>query len=203
MQFRLVYAQGGITMKNRSILTLSLIVFLSAFGLSACNRSDRVEAAREPDTAADNRNVLTDDERDFVVYASEMHNGEIAMAEQAKHKSTNADVRSYADSVIKSHSDALKSLWHNLGSTSKEASWDTRSHMDTLGGLSGTPFDQEFIVLMIADHQSASDTFREEINATQNKNLKDYLQQALPGLEKSLRNGRDMQSKLTGQATTN
>jgi putative membrane protein len=190
-------------MQTKSILTLSLIVLLSAFGLSACNRPDRVEAAREPDTATDNRNVLTDDERDFIVYAAEMHNGEIAMAYQAKQKSNNGEVRSYADSVIKSHSDALKGIWDNLGSTSKEASWDTKSHMTTLERLSGPQFDQEFVALMVADHQSASDTFREEVNATQNKNLKDYLQQALPGLEKNLRDGRDMQSKLTGRATTN
>lgn len=187
-------------MQTKSILSLSLVVLLSAFGLNACNRSDRVEAAREPDN---NRNVLSDDERDFIVYAAEMHNGEIAMAQQAKQKSTNGEVRSYADSVIRSHSDALRAIWDNLGSTSKEASWDTKNHMNTLGRLSGPQFDQEFVALMIADHQSASDTFREEINSTQNKNLKDYLQQALPGLEKNLRDGRDVQSKLTSHATTN
>jgi len=187
-------------MQTKSILSLSLIILLSAFGLNACNRPNRVEAAREPDN---NRNVLTDDERDFIVYAAEMDNGEIAMAQQAKQKSTNGEVRSYADSVIQSHSAALRAIWDNLGSTSKEASWDTKNHMNTLGRLSGTQFDQEFVALMVADHQSASDTFREEINGTQNTNLKDYLQQALPGLEKGLKDGQALQSKLTNSRTTN
>ena len=193
--------QGGITVRINSILALALIVFLSAFGLSACNRTDRVEAAREPDTV-DNRNVMTDDDKDFVTYASEMHNGEIGMAQQAKQKSRNDDVRSYADAVIKLHSDALKDLSHDLGSQSKEASWDTKSHMDELGRMSGAQFDQRFIDLMIADHKSASETFREETGATQNDNLKDYVKDALPRLEKGLHEAQDVQGKLK-PATTN
>src|SRR5262245_3299365 len=129
-------------MKNKCLLTFALIVSLSAFGSSACNRSDRVEAARETDT---DRNAMTNDDKDFIVYAAEMHNGEIAMAHQAKDKSTNQDVRSYADSVIKLHSDALKDLSENLGSQSSQASLDTKSHMAELGRMSGTQFDQRFV----------------------------------------------------------
>ena len=196
------YAPGGITVKNKSVLTLSLALLLATFGVNGCQRSERVEAAREPD-AADQRNALTVDEKDFAVYASEMHNGEIAMAKQAKGKSDNKEVRSYADSVIRLHSDALKDLSHNLGSQSNEASWDTKSHMDELGRMSGAQFDQRFVELMIADHKSASDTFREEMSATQNKNLKDYLHEALPDMEKGLSEGQQVQTKLTGHATTN
>jgi predicted outer membrane protein len=73
--------------------------------------------------------------------------------------------------------------------------------MDELGRMSGTQFDQRFIELMIADHKSASETFRGELNATQNKNLKDYVEDALPGLEKGLRDGQAVQSKLTSRGT--
>ena len=151
----------------------------------------------------DHSNVLTDDEKDFTTYASEMHVGEIDMAKQAKQKSSNEGVRDYADSVIRAHSNALKDLSDNLGPQSNQASWDTKNHMDFLATLSGPQFDQQFISLMIADHKSASETFRDEINATQNKDLKNYLQQTLPGLEKGLHDGQEVQSKLTGRGTTN
>jgi len=171
--------------------------------MNACSRTDRVEAAREPDAVPDQRNVLTDEDKDFLVYTAEMHTGEIGMAKQAKQKSTNAEVRSYADSVIQSHSDALKRLSREIGSPSNEASWDTRSHMNDLGTMSGSQFDQEFMDLMIADHKSASETFRQEINSVQNKDLKSYLQETLPGLEKGLRDGQHVQAELTGGAKTN
>jgi putative membrane protein len=187
-------------MKSKCVWTFALIVFLSGFGLIACNRADRVEAAREPDTVAD-RNAMTDDDKDFTTYAAEMHNGEIAMAHQAKDKSANEDVRLYADSVMKLHSGALKDLSQGLGSQSSESSWDTKSHMDELGKMSGTQFDQRYVELMIADQQSARDTFREEMNATQNKDLKAYVNDALPRLEKGLREGQALQSKLKGTAS--
>src|SRR4051812_31856879 len=96
----------GITVRTKSALILFLAILLSGFGLNACNRTDRVEAAREPDTAADRQN-LTADEKDFAKYASEMHTGEIDMAKQAKDKSKNDHVLAYADSVISAHKDAL------------------------------------------------------------------------------------------------
>ena len=56
---------------------------------------------------------------------------------------------------------------------------------------------------MIADNQSARDTFREEMNATQNKNLKDYVDDALPRLEKGLREGQQLQTKIGRLTATN
>ena len=152
---------------------------------------------------ADRQNILTEDEKDFATYASEMHVGEIDMAKQAKEKSTNDDVHDYAEAVIRTHSDALKDLSDSLGPQSKAASWDTQNHVDFLATLSGAQFDQQFISLMIADHQSANDTFRKEINTTQNRDMKNYLMEALPGLEKGLKAGQEVQSKLTGPRTTN
>jgi putative membrane protein len=189
-------------MKNKIVLILFLIV-LSSFGLTACDRSQRVEAARELESIYDREDILTDEEKDFATYTSEMHVGEIDMAKQAKQKSTNEDVRDYADSVIRAHSDALEDLSNNLGVQSNEPSWDTKFHMQFLAALTGAQFDQQFITLMIADHRSASDTFREEINVTQNRAMKNYLKQVLPVLEKGQHDGEEVLSKLAGQGTTN
>lgn len=185
-------------MKKNPLLTLSFIALLSCFGLSACERSTGVEAAREPDR----QNVLTADDKDFADYAAEMHTGEIEMAKQAKQKSSNDDVRDYADKVIDVHSKALDHLSHDFGKQSNEASLDTKSHMKFLGTLSGSQFDQEFIALMVADHQSATDTFRDELNNTRNADMKDYLQDTLQGLQQGLRDGQELQgSKTTGEPT--
>jgi putative membrane protein len=190
-------------MKNKRALMFSMTILLSVFGFTACQRDEGVEAAREPASTADRQSVLSEDEKDFAEYASEMHAGEIEMAKQAKQKSTNEDVRDYADAVINTHSDALKDLSRDVGNESRKASLDTQSHVKYLAPLSGAQFDKEFVALMIADHQSATDTFREGVNFTHNKELKDYLQNTLSDLEKGLKDGQQLQSKLTGQGTTN
>ncbi len=148
------------------------------------------------------RNAMSNDDEAFARYAAQVHNAEIALAEQAKQKSTNKDVLSYANAVIDSNSDALKSLSKNVGFQSEEALWDTKRHLDLLGTMSGTQFDQLFVDVVIADDESAIARFREEMKATQNKDLKNYLQDALPGLDKGLHDGLDLQSKI-GRFTTN
>ena len=172
-------------MKTKFILSIFILLF--GFGLNACNRSDSVEAAREPDSLDDRQKMLTEEEKDFVLYASEMHVGEIELAKQAMQKSTNKNVREYADAVIRGHSNALKRLSDRMERSgaplSKMASLDTQYHAEFLSPLSGAQFDQQFVDLMIADHLNASDVFRAQLNMGGNRNLQDYMEDVLPTLE--------------------
>jgi putative membrane protein len=85
------------------------------------------------------------------------------------------------------------------GIVSSNPSRDTERHVEFLASVSGEEFDRQFIDLMIADHQDASNTFRAHLNAVQNKNLKSYLEDVLPTLEDRLRDARKVQDKLTAQ----
>jgi putative membrane protein len=172
-------------MKTASILALTL--FLAAgFGLSACSRSDSVEAAREPGTP-DRVNTFNDTDKIFIDYAAGMHAGEIRLAELAKQKSTREDIKAYADDVIETHKDALEKLSDTTGDNrsleTTKPSDDTQHHADYLSALSGSEFDGEFIALMIADHKDAASTFRNPFVTVENNKLKDYMQDMAPGLE--------------------
>ena len=189
-------------MKIKSGLSLAFSILLTVAGLSACNRSDKVEAAREPDSVNDRGSVLNQGDKDFIVYASEMHVGEINMAKQAKEKSMNKDVRDYADSVIRAHSDALDQLSDAMDKNapdSKVGSLDTKMHMQFLASLPEEQFNREFITLMIADHRDASETFRSELGSTQNEDLKNYVQKALPALENGLQDAQKLEKGMTPQ----
>jgi putative membrane protein len=174
--------------RSVSILVLSLIL-AAGFGLSACSRSDSVEAAREPD-AVDRSNNLTAEDKEFIEYAAEMHAGEIKLAQLAQQKSLNDDVKDYADAVIASHTDALKKLSDRTGQSrwveNKTISLDTKRHADYLLPLTGDQFDQEFIAVMIADHKDAASTFKAPYVEVQNKELKSYLNDTVPALEVNL-----------------
>ena len=185
----------------RSVFALISTVFilLLGLGLSGCGRSDdKVEAARES-TAMDNRENLTLEDREFVLYASEMHMGEIDMAKQARERSTNKDIVKYADAVIAKHVEAANRLSDKMseqpGLVSSNASMDTQNHVEFLSALSGIEYERQFIDLMIADHQDASNTFRTHLGAVQNKNLKSYLEDTSPALEDLLRDARKLQTK--------
>ena len=187
-------------MKTASILILSLALLVAGVGASACNRSDRVEAAREPDRTNDRDVALSADEKDFTDYAAEMHVGEINLAELAKQKSTNDDVKIYADDIIAGHTHALEQLseWTGQNRTrgTTKGSLDTKYHSQYLTPLSGNQFDREFIALMIADHKDAAETFRSQLNTTQNDDLKKYIRDALPMLESGLSDAQKVKEKL-------
>jgi putative membrane protein len=175
-------------MKILSMLIFSLIL-AAGFGLSACSRSDSVEAAREAD-AVDRPNNLTADDEEFIKYAAEMHAGEIKLAQLAMQKSLRDDIKDYANAVVASHSDALTKLsdWtgQNRMVENRTASLDTKRHEDYLLPLSGEQFDREFIALMIADHKDAASTFKTPFVAVQNNELKSYMKDVLPALEDNL-----------------
>ncbi len=183
-------------MKTISILALSLMV-AACFSLSACNRSNNgVEAAREPNTA-DRANNMTAEDREFIQYASEMHSGEIALAQLAKEKSSTEGIRDYADNVIKTHTDALKKLSDRTGENrtreNTNPSSDTKNHMEYLKPMSGDQFDREFIVLMIADNQDAANTFKQPFVAVQNNDLKKYMNDVVPSLESNVTEAKKLQ----------
>ena len=184
-------------MKPTRVLIFSLFIILSAFGLNACNRSDGVEAAREPDARYDHHSVLTQDDKEFVLYASEMHVGEANMAKDAKQKSANKDVLAYADAVIRNHSDALKQLSGTFGNdvVSRNGSEDTQRHIEFLSSLRGAEFDRQFMDLMIADHQDAAKTFQAYANKTSNGDLKGEILDVSPTLENLLKQARDVRAK--------
>jgi putative membrane protein len=181
-----------------SALICSVFILLFAFGLNACGRSDSVEASREADSI-DNRNNLNPEDREFVLYASEMHLGEIEMAKQARQKSANKDILKLADSVIEKHVEAANRLSDKMerqqGAVSSNASHDTKNHMEFLATLAGGEYEKQFVELMIADHQDAGKTFRMHLSGVQNENLKNYLEDVAPVLEDLQREAQELQTK--------
>jgi len=176
------------------------LVFLVGFGLTACQRSQNVEAARETIAGRDRSTSFTADDKDFIDYAAEMHAGEIKLAELAKQKSSNEDVQEYADVVIANHTDALKELSDRTGQDrtpqTTTASLDTENHAKYLTPLSAVKFDREFIALMIADHKNAASAFKDQVSVTQNKELTGYITEVQPGLDNALSKGEEVRKTL-------
>jgi putative membrane protein len=196
-------------MKTLSIWLFSFALLIAGIG-TACDRSERVEASREPEAINepakmdDRSNNTAYTEQEFVEYAGEMHAGEVMLARLAKQKSRNADVKKYADSVIAAHTEALKQLSggdENRTSANTMVSLDTKYHSEYLKPLSGAKFDQEFIALMIADHKDAAETFKTQRDATSEGEFRNYLDATVPALESGLSDAEDLQDKVGSTKT--
>lgn len=187
--------------KIRTIQVMMLaLVLVAGTGLSACSGRDQTD--RDGLALADDQNFLNQFEKEFIQYASEMHVGEIAMAQQAKQKSSNEDVTKHADAVIKTHSDALEELadrTKGIAEPSKNASRDTEEHMKFLSPLSGARFDKEFVDLMVADHKSAVETFDAEYISAQNANLRAFMKTTRSDLQDRLDEARELQKKIASR----
>jgi putative membrane protein len=176
-------------------LTLASGILLVILALQGCSRDRNVEAARENRPPA-----ASPAAQDFMMKTADTDLSEIDMARLALQKSTNADIRDYANMVQSDDTAALE----NLSDLMKEkgvsqpqvASVDARQDLSRMSGLSGPEFDREFINMMVADHQKAIDRFHDQIAIAQDPDVKKYAEDLLPKLEMHLEKAQRLQSKL-------
>lgn len=185
---------------HRNVLALYLVLLLVTFGLNACNRSDNVQAARE------NRVMASPAEQDFTMKVTQAHLAEINMARLAQQKSQNKDVKNYAEMIVSDHERALERLTDLMNDKhipqTRNLAPDVKQDIDRMSRLSGDEFDREFVNMMVADHQKAVELFREQANIAMNPDIKDYVNDMIPKLEKHLQKAQELQSKLfSGKAT--
>jgi len=176
-------------------LTLASCILLLIFALQGCSRDRNVEAAREnrPPSASPAA-------QDFMMKTAETDLSEIEMARLALQKSSNADIRDYANMIQSDHTTALEDLSDLMKdkgvSRPQVASADARQDISRMSDLSGPEFDREFINMMVADHQKATDRFHDQIAIAQGPDVKKYAEDLLPKLEMHLEKAQRLQSKL-------
>jgi putative membrane protein len=184
---------------------LVFVLIFAAFGLAGCEKNDQgVQAAREPGLPASSApaasNTISGADREFVMQAEKDSIQERVLGRMAEEKSQNSDVKDYGKMLVKDHNDALEKLidlMNKNGMPQPKGLPEERSEaVKKMQGLSGTAFDQEFVNMMVKDHQKAVDTFRHEAASAQNADVRDYAKKVLPTLEKHLKDAQDLQQKL-------
>ena len=189
------------THRTALILTLS---FLMLGFTSACQRENRgVEAAREDRSATSSavKDVLSTDEQELGEKIEQAHLGEIDLGRLAKQRASNKDVKSYADMVVDDHTSALDKLSDLMKEKNvthvQQKSPDAEAALSKIQNLSGADFDRQFMDIMVQDHQKAIDMLHSKINSVQNPDLKNYINDILPKMEKHLQEAQRLQPKLT------
>jgi len=185
-------------MKKMGIL---LIVVALAFGFSSLlwaqpqaekkGAGDKMEAAKKP--IADSA-FITDTLSGGIF--------EVEMGKVALEKSSNEEVKQFAQRMVDDHSKAgneLRELASSKGmNPSQEMKKAHRDMFDKLSKLSGAAFDKAYMNHMVKDHVKDVSAFRKEAKAGKDPEVKAWASKILPTLEEHLKMARDLSKKVTG-----
>ncbi|WP_437676159.1 DUF4142 domain-containing protein [Sorangium sp. So ce131] len=154
---------------------------------------------------------LTDEQ--IVAVLDAANKKEIDEAQVAQTKAKHKDVKAYARMITQHHTDAKNKqakLVKKLNLTaadsdkSKQLQDETKQAVDQLKTLQGADFDQQFVALMVKDHQTTLDLIDKRIlPGAKNADLKALLETDLrPTIEKHLKEAEALSAKLSAAGTT-
>lgn len=144
-------------------------------------------------------NKLSSTDREFVRQAFLANQREIQMGQLAQQKSSNNDVKQYAQQLIDDHTKANDQLQQiasnkgiNLPSQSKQSM--AASH---LSNLSGANFDRQFVIKQRQAHRKAIAMFQREANNGQDPDLKSFASSQMSALQQHETMANDLSSKMS------
>lgn len=141
----------------------------------------------------------------FVKHAAQGGAAEVALAQLAKDKASNPEVKTFAERLERDHSkanDELKSLASSKHLTLPEGSKTYASNLkDRLSKLSGAAFDKAYIAAMVEDHQKDVKAFEREATSGADADVKAFAAKTLPTLKEHLQQAEQL-AKTVGAGRT-
>jgi putative membrane protein len=130
-------------------------------------------------------------DQSFVKSALENSAAEQQLGQLAQQKSPSEDVKKYAVEMVRIHmqlDEQIKPLAKHLGvSEPKGPSKKEKQEIAKLEALSGPQFDEEYIRVMVKDHQKVVKDFKNQAEITQDPNVKQAAQSDATVFEQHLR----------------
>jgi putative membrane protein len=140
----------------------------------------------------------------FVKKALEGNMAEVQMGQLALQKSSDDQVKQFAQRMVDDHGkmlDQLKPAAQAMGvKVPDRPSKGAMKNMDKMKALSGDAFDQAYIKDMVKDHKKDSSEFKQEAQNTQNPQLKQLVTEASQTIDSHLQQIQQIaQAKGTSQ----
>jgi putative membrane protein len=130
--------------------------------------------------------ALNQEDQTFVKEAGMGGMAEVELSKLAQ-KSENADVKNFADRMIRDHTKAnqeLTTIATGLGVDVPKALDPEHERMrQKLQGLHGKSFDEQYMQGMVEDHNKVVKLFKDEERSGSNNALKQFAQKTLPVLQ--------------------
>jgi putative membrane protein len=129
-------------------------------------------------------------DQDFILAAAQGGMTEVKLGELAAQNGKRDDVKAFGQMMVKDHTainDDLKALAAQKGVTLPD-SLDAKHQgmVDKIAALTGSEFDDAYIAAMIKAHQQDAKAFKAESAATQDADIKSFLDKSIPVVDAHL-----------------
>jgi putative membrane protein len=140
--------------------------------------------------SANAETTLSMADQDFILAAAQGGMTEVKLGELASTNGMRDDVKEFGQMMVKDHTainDDLKALAAQKGVTLPD-SLDAKHQgmVDKMAVLTGSEFDDAYIKGMIKAHQKDAKAFKAEAAATQDPDIKSFLDKSIPVVEAHL-----------------
>jgi putative membrane protein len=175
-----------------------------AAAVAACggNRTTDERAAGAPPAGTAGAGVSAD-ARDFMTGAGGSGTAEVELGRLAQDKATSAEVRQFAEMMVRDHSKAneeLKQIAEREGVQLPSAMDERhRDQHDRLARLSGAEFEREYMTIMVDNHKSSVERFERQANEGSDTELKQFAAKTLPTVRQHLERAQQIQQTLGKQ----
>jgi putative membrane protein len=166
-------------------------------------QSGQPHPSGQPAASSAAKDTLNQEDKTFVKEAAIGGMAEVQLSKVAQ-KSENADVKSFADRMVRDHTAAneqLTAVAAGLGVELPKALDSEHDKMrEKLQTLHGKAFDEQYMHAMVEDHNKAVKLFQQEGRAGHNAELKQFAQKTLPTLEEHQKMALQLSQKLSQTA---
>lgn len=173
-----------------------------AFGLTALAQESSAPPSRA--TAPDGGSVTSD--QTFLKEAAEGGLAEVELGQLAVEKSSNEDVKRFAERMVEDHGKAnedLKQLAAQKGvNLPSEPNAKQKANKERLSKLSGDEFDKAYMSDMLKDHKTDIAAFEQESDTGKDSDIKKFAFQALPTLREHLKQAESVTGKIEQASNT-
>lgn len=179
-----------------------LVLAMSAVICSALSGQDPTEKTdpATPNQPADRSSKAATSDQSFLREAAAGGLAEVELGQLAAEKSSNPDVRKFAERMVADHSkanDQLKNIAAQKGiDLPTEPSAKHKATKEQLSKLSGDEFDKAYMSNMLSDHKQDVAAFRKESTEGKDPALKEFATKTLPTLEDHLKEAESISPKL-------
>jgi putative membrane protein len=176
-------------------LALGLAVTVTACG---GERRDGDTVMGDRDAAVGTTGVGMAD-RNFVQNQIELNEDEVAMGRLAQERTSNPQVREFAQTMVRDHEAALRDLrqvaaQHNIEVEARDADDRPRDY-NRLTERSGAEFDRDFMDWVVDKHEEAVDDVEGKLESD-NQAIRQWASQKLPTLRQHLDHAKTLRASL-------
>lgn len=144
-------------------------------------------------------------DQQFVNFAAQTDMVEANLGKEAQNVAAKQAIKDYGGMLVSDHTMDYHQLWEaanqaNLTVPNAIGTKQDKMMIDPLVKLKGPAFDRDYLHKMILGHTKALAIYKKEAMDAQNPAIKSYAEQAIPGLQKHL---KDAQAIARGKTPSN